>query len=1096
MKVTVDLLNKSAEPVTIPLPWKLKMPEGEKQGCISRWLGLKAPSAPPQPLVVAIRVAGVPGTLTCDESRLLQVVVGDSSYYAGDCIFRVDMKTDDIPFTLLFNSVAVTDCTGTGKDMAVRVEVLVYDGKRLYGDKISRSDLSQLTPLDTIRGTVQVDIADIEIGEEDIETLLDIDVDEMTYSRNPPIIRIGELRVKSRLTKRFAPKVEPRMTYTLWASNRRRVSEALVIGEPRKEDGLLLVQDISLDMRKMKNPSNDEEEYEIECAGSYTVAGNKGGNISAQKSSLIISRNNAGATLVVKIDGNKLSANDYAAPRYLPDTLSFIMGSELQRPYSIELSNLSNDISEHGSGINVASLSIETTVRGAQLFDKNGNDISKNIVQLSGQRLPQLLSSSGLLLPDGMEDNSKAAVKLTFCPKDIADIKWEQEGLYEFSVVSELSFTYTTYNRDRTVGEPVIYRAILEQRCSVEPNPELLCVDYGTSAIVAVYDGELLDLHRQKTMLIRRDPKYRELAEEGQEEEPLFLTSDIVLHEISRRKDGEKTVSSLGTEQLAPSAYSDLAVCLSPTVRMMVSMFSYQLPCLKMLVGRELLPSNPNYNIQYYRNNANGDTEFVHATDVATDDTASLLNVMNVFRESYHTLFSRFISPAVEAIGRKGTLANLNRLVLTYPNTYTPTHLRMIREVVRSVFPAIRFDRNGLCFVSESDAVAAYYMHHWDEYHHESEDINRDENILVFDMGAGTLDVTLLVKRSSKGQHELRIEGKLGTCKAGNYLDHVIARVVCSLCRLNPLIVTTGNPQTEFSNSIAMKLAVKSQIKPRLSDESVTDIEFKMNDRTLTVSRQDILSHNLFQEYLDEATTQMLQRMCRYIGKNKLPIDTVLMSGRSLRLKPLQEQLRRAVEKISDRAGCAFIALDQPVRGNKTTNSRQKTAVAEGAIAFADMFSHPESPVKIRSKRLYANYGIAFQDYRRKWTYRELLNHKDIPIATANLEECRFPKVSINGLSTAPDIRLIQTYLNELDTMNCLNSDNQEYATVMGIYNRNNYRSELRGGDELEVGIVITEANEVSVCIGTLQSTGRTPNGTDLESEVTRRSFWPVRVTF
>ena len=121
------------------------------------------------------------------------------------------------------------------------------------------------------------------------------------------------------------------------------------------------------------------------------------------------------------------------------------------------------------------------------------------------------------------------------------------------------------------------------------------------------------------------------------------------------------------------------------------------------------------------------------------EEENAILKVDNVFFEAYSTLFKFFILPSIENVNK------VNKLILTYPNTYTPVHLNSLKNIAQKVFPSIR--QGYLQFVGESDAVAAYYMNHWAEYHHKDDNIEDDETVLVYDMGAGTLDITVFNKK-------------------------------------------------------------------------------------------------------------------------------------------------------------------------------------------------------------------------------------------------------------------------------------------------------------------------------------------------------------
>ncbi len=90
-------------------------------------------------------------------------------------------------------------------------------------------------------------------------------------------------------------------------------------------------------------------------------------------------------------------------------------------------------------------------------------------------------------------------------------------------------------------------------------------------------------------------------------------------------------------------------------------------------------------------------------------------------------------------------------------------------------------------------------------------------------------------------------------------------------------------------------------------------------------------------------------------------------------LQVLRESIEEAIKSLSNK-DIRLVEFD-------SQKDEEKTLVAEGAIAQVSKFDIPTSKVKIKSRRLYASYGIMFQELGGHLHYVELLNHNDIPYA-------------------------------------------------------------------------------------------------------------------
>lgn len=125
-----------------------------------------------------------------------------------------------------------------------------------------------------------------------------------------------------------------------------------------------------------------------------------------------------------------------------------------------------------------------------------------------------------------------------------------------------------------------------------------------------------------------------------------------------------------------------------------------------------------------------------------------------------------------------------DRVIICHPNTFTQRHRELLKDIAISVFaPPERLGiplPERIQLLSESDAVAFYYCRK------QKRDRPRsgDERVLVYDFGAGTLDLSLIkVEWKMKGDGSCDpvrwdIEGQLGVPVAGNHFDELLARII------------------------------------------------------------------------------------------------------------------------------------------------------------------------------------------------------------------------------------------------------------------------------------------------------------------------------
>ncbi|MCQ2771330.1 MAG: hypothetical protein MJ236_05985, partial [Clostridia bacterium] len=328
------------------------------------------------------------------------------------------------------------------------------------------------------------------------------------------------------------------------------------------------------------------------------------------------------------------------------------------------------------------------------------------------------------------------------------------------------------------------------------------------------------------------------------------------------------------------------------------------------------------------------------------------------------------------------------------------------------------------------------------------------------------------------------IPGRIGTGYAGNYLDYLLCEILYnkynSKFAQKPLSVsTTSTPDVAtLEERIKLKEIVKNKVKPNLKPNQ------NMHIGGITVNSDEILTDERFEAFVSDITERIIKQMLDHIGMKDLHIDTVLMSGRGCRLEPLSNALAKALTKVG--------STTARVIKISSTDNKEKMAVAEGAMAMVARFSSVESPITIRSHRLYASYGLIYRRLGGSYAYTELLNSINMPYATdwAHQDDFEGPSVVAEGTAAAGTIKLVQTYLSPAETEAAYSRGDMEFISEMEEYDMAN----LGGRDRLNVKLKLDYYNNVALYVNGLESVGSSPKGIDLTSEITKRSIWPVTI--
>jgi len=193
-------------------------------------------------------------------------------------------------------------------------------------------------------------------------------------------------------------------------------------------------------------------------------------------------------------------------------------------------------------------------------------------------------------------------------------------------------------------------------------------------------------------------------------------------------------------------------------------------------------------------------------------------------------------------------------------------------------------------------------------------------------------------------------------------------------------------------------------------------------------------------------------------------------------LKPLRTALEEVLAKVNKHKAKVFYF-----------ENATKTSVVKGAIAKASRFDLPNSNVTIIPLRIYASYGILYATLGGAFKYTELLSPSKAPKTDDDFDT---PQVLADGLGDTDYIMLVQTYLSENEVVRAFEDKNLELIAIMGEYEM----SAFGNPQTLNVKLHVTEDNDIQLYANGKISIPNPPRGTNLQSEETKRSIWPVTI--
>lgn len=311
-----------------------------------------------------------------------------------------------------------------------------------------------------------------------------------------------------------------------------------------------------------------------------------------------------------------------------------------------------------------------------------------------------------------------------------------------------------------------------------------------------------------------------------------------------------------------------------------------------------------------------------------------------------------------DILGRIGKEAsNIRKLVVTYPNTYTPKNISCIEKVLKEQLGLK--DTGQICFVPESDAVAAYFF---DQLIYKGEGFtNSSQTIIFYDMGAGTLDVSLVEFVKKENNITAKIQNKIGIPIAGNYLDYILYEC------LEPYIKEEGKTE---KGQIYIKqeiLELKKSFTIEWEQQPINKENFVNIQKYVDVEQfKDKTYKDVFGKAMENYLNICVDTIFHILLGEK-QADAIIFSGRASQFVPLKQRVKEYQKKNNQE--------------NKLENvigiDVAKTCVAVGALKYQDYFNG-NTMYRIENKNQYAKIGIVYfankGDGKFGVVFQELIN--------------------------------------------------------------------------------------------------------------------------
>lgn len=319
--------------------------------------------------------------------------------------------------------------------------------------------------------------------------------------------------------------------------------------------------------------------------------------------------------------------------------------------------------------------------------------------------------------------------------------------------------------------------------------------------------------------------------------------------------------------------------------------------------------------------------------------------ISDLIKSLYKEIFRRF----------NQEVDKVKKLVVTYPNTYTIDNLEGIRGILIN---ELGLNKNGqICFVPESDAVAAFYFNQIIYSRNfmldENGNSRNEENVIFYDMGAGTLDLSLVsFKKEGEAGIVASIINKIGIPLAGNYLDYLIFKTLLEEKWVNSKIEDKHNTIKEITKDIKINYE---------NGESIATLR-----PSWFIENQDLFENkdefgkkkytDIFKDKIAAFITACSETALKCLIPKDMIVHTIVFSGRGSQFGILKSAVETSLKNMM--GDNVKIKVDK-LRKTSNCGDHLKTCVALGALKYQSFFSS-DGNYKVRNKNLYSKIAVVY----------------------------------------------------------------------------------------------------------------------------------------